>query len=102
MWACLGLDTADNCELYLHHSIRIYPDGRLIGQTISHPFAKIDVPDVKQIVEKWEKSLKVNEKGYWDDIEEGTMNHNEDSEDSDEWDDIDDSEDEEEDSDHSS
>jgi hypothetical protein len=38
------------------------------------------VPDVKQIVEKWGKSLKGNEKGYWDDIEEGTMNHNEDSE----------------------
>ena len=98
-WACLGLNTEDECSLYAHHSIVVFPDGKLIGKTSTNPYGTLDVRDAMVLVEQWEQLLKGEEKTYWDEVEEGKVDDDdgddEEDEDSDDWED-DDSEDDDE------
>jgi len=85
--------------LYAHHSIVVFPDGKLIGKTSTNPYGTLDVRDAMVLVEQWEQLLKGEEKKYWDEVEEGKVDDDdgddEEDEDSDDWED-DDSEDDDE------
>lgn len=91
VWACLGVDVKDDFTFYTHHSIVVYPNGKLIGVTSSNPRGKIDVRDAMAVAEQWEQSLKGKEEGYWDEEENEDKYDWDDSED--DWDDSEDDDD---------
>lgn len=68
MWHCVF---ADPCpffghELYCRHSIQLWPDGKLIGESYRSDTGKISVRDATRILEKWSASFDQKEEQYWD------------------------------------
>ena len=70
LWACLAVD--DYGWLYAYHSISVYADGRLIGQSPTGN-GKIDLKDVKRILDAWSKEVDSREGKYWDMINDSTV-----------------------------
>lgn len=60
-------------ELYCHHSVQLFPDGKLIGETYSSGTEKLDLQDVHQILDKWLGSICLSEEQYWDQIDDKNM-----------------------------
>ena len=69
LWYCTSVapDGGGGRDLYLRHSVQIWPDGRLIGSSYTGG-GKIDIPDVKRILDSWHKSLDQKEEQYWDQV----------------------------------
>jgi hypothetical protein len=57
-------------ELYVHHSIHLWPDGKLVGESFASGTEKIDIRDVKRILEEWSASMDQKEEQYWDNVNE--------------------------------
>ena len=72
MWHCLYVAPCSffGYELYCHHSVELWPDGKLIGETYYSGTGKIDIQDVNRILEKWSASMDQKEEQYWDDVDE--------------------------------
>ena len=58
----------DEWSMYVHHSIQLFPDGRLIGETITDPNGRIDIQEATAIAQRWQSKMKGNEEGWWDTV----------------------------------
>jgi hypothetical protein len=55
LWACLAVD--DEGWLYAYHSISVYADGRLVGQSPTGDGSNIDLKDVNRILDAWSNDV---------------------------------------------
>lgn len=67
-WVSYGLNSMDEWSMYVHHSIQLFPDGRLIGETITDPNGRIDVQEATAIAQRWQSDMKGKEEGWWDTV----------------------------------
>jgi hypothetical protein len=63
LWGCLAI--GEDTWMYAYHSISVYKDGRLIGESPGGG-GKIDLQDVHRILTAWSKELEVEGGKYWD------------------------------------
>ena len=64
-------------ELYGHHSVELFPDGKLVGETYFSGTGKLDMQDLVQILEKWLASICPAEEEYWDTVDGKDMKKSE-------------------------
>jgi hypothetical protein len=69
-WACLYIRTYPDLAMYVHHSMAVHRDGRLIGtmQGGMEGFM-IDVQEINKALDVWSDELKDSGKKYWDEVE---------------------------------
>jgi hypothetical protein len=72
MWHCVFVEPCDyfGHELYCHHSVELWPDGKLVGESYRSGTGKIDIQDVNRILEKWSASMDQKKGQYWDNVDE--------------------------------
>jgi hypothetical protein len=75
VWHCLFVGPCDffGHELNIRHTVQVWPDGKLIGESYHSGTGKIDARDVKQILEKWFAAMDKKEEQYWDKINDRTV-----------------------------
>jgi len=71
IWACYYIETYPRLEIYLHHSIEVHRDGRLIG-TMQGGMAgyMISLRETNEVLDVWSKELKDYGNEYWDEVYE--------------------------------
>jgi hypothetical protein len=67
LWACLYVapEAFPEPEMFPHHYIQVYPDGRLIGDVEGQ---KIRLPELHSILKQWSQDVEKNGESYWDEI----------------------------------
>jgi len=69
-WACLYVETDPEPNMYLHHTVQVYRDGRLIGTSYGTANSRIDEQELNRVLDLWSKELKNNTGAYWDKVYE--------------------------------
>ena len=57
-WACMYVETYPQSDMYVHHSLEVHRDGRLIGCTHSTLGERIDVKELNKVLDIWSTELK--------------------------------------------
>ena len=70
LWACMYVETYPAPDMYLHHTVQVYRDGRLIGTSHGAFGSRIDVQELDRVLDCWSKELKDNPNVYWDKVYE--------------------------------
>jgi len=70
LWACMYVETYPKPEMYLHHSVEVYRDGRLIGTSHGTFDSRIDVQELNSVLDLWSEELRGNANAYWDKVYE--------------------------------
>ena len=70
-WACYYIETYPELHMYLHHSIEVHRDGRLIG-TMQGGIRgwMISLEQTNEVLDVWSKELKDYGNEYWDKVYE--------------------------------
>jgi hypothetical protein len=68
MWYCFSIASFDffDYELYVHHSIQLYPDAKLIGKMFGDGYGngQINMRDLNDVFKNWSDLLAKKEEKY--------------------------------------
>jgi hypothetical protein len=69
-WACFYIRADPRPEMYMHHSMRVHRDGRLVGTMVGGLGGwMIDVQEINRSLDAWSEELKTDGNKYWDEVE---------------------------------